>query len=156
MSLLAAMTILAEDWDDVLNRLEPGQARRLRDLVAQFVGERNPSASSNLAEAIVDVLVEELPVTHPVVTALLDEDRLDKGLPGAAADRAWSRLAGLLRERLEAAGPEARRGEAPHGQSRGIVGPPPGVISGNDADEAPAGNAYSGPPGPGIGDEDDD
>jgi hypothetical protein len=138
MGLLRAMAVLAEDWDDVLNRLDPGQARRLRALVAQFVDERDPSASSNLAEAIMDLLVQELPVTHPVVTALLDEDRLDRGLPGAAADRAWSRLAGPLRERLEPPLPPPPRA------FRG----PPGTSFGDEDDV--------GPPGTSLGDEDDD
>jgi hypothetical protein len=133
MGLLRAMAVLARDWDDILDRLDPVQAGRLRILVAQFVDETDPSASSDLAEAIMDLLVQDLPVTHPVVTALLDEDRLHRGRPGAA-DYAWSQLAGPLRERLE---------------------PPPSAFRGPSAtmldDED-----FSGPPGTSLGDEDDD
>lgn len=102
MGLLNAMAALAEEWDDVLSYLDTDQAARLRGLVARFVDESDPDASSETAEAIMNLLLDALPVTHPVLSALMiSEDRF-RGRYSPAADSAWLRLAGPLRLRLEA------------------------------------------------------
>jgi hypothetical protein len=112
MGLLNAMAALAEEWDDVLSHLDTDQAARLRGLVARFVDESDPGASSEIAEAIMDLLLDGLPVTHPVVSALMiSEDRFRRQ-DSLAADSAWLQLAGPLRLRLGAAEPPARSAAA--------------------------------------------
>ena len=100
MGLLNAMAALAEEWDDVLSHMDTDQAARLRGLVARFVDESDPDASSEISEAIMDLLLERLPVTHPVLGALMiSEDRF-RGRDSQAADGAWLKLTGPLRLRL--------------------------------------------------------
>lgn len=102
MGLLNAMAALAEEWDDVLSHLDTDQAARLRGLVARFVDESDPGASSEISEAIMNLLLEGLPVTHPVLSALMiSEDRFRRQ-DSLAADSAWLQLAGPLRLRLRA------------------------------------------------------
>lgn len=103
MGLLNAMAALAEEWDDVLSHLDTDQAARLRGLVARFVDESDRGASSEISEAIMNLLLEALPVTHPVLSALMiSEDRF-RGQDSLAADSAWLQLAGPLRLRLRVA-----------------------------------------------------
>jgi hypothetical protein len=105
MGLLNAMAALAEEWDDVLSHLDTDQAATLRGLVARFVDESDPDASSEISEAIMNLLLEGLPVTHPVLSALMiSEDRF-RGRDSLAADSAWLQLAGPLRLRLGASEP---------------------------------------------------
>jgi hypothetical protein len=102
MGLVNAMAVLAEEWDDVLSHLDTGQTARLRGLVARFVDESDPDASSEISEAIMNLLLDALPVTHPVLSALMiSEDRF-RGQDSLAADSAWLQLAGPLRLRLGA------------------------------------------------------
>jgi hypothetical protein len=105
MGLLNAMTTLAEDWDDVQGRLEPGQAGRLRELVAQFGNETDTRASAKIAERVMDLLVEWLPTTDPVLRALTDPESRSPGETVQATDRAWAQLARSLRTRLAPSGP---------------------------------------------------
>jgi hypothetical protein len=115
MSLLSAMTTLAEQWDDVLGSLEPGEASRLRRLVAQFANAADTRAWAKIAERIIDLLVDVLPVTNPVLRALADpESRSWRGTEHPT-DRAWARLAESLRARLG----------------------PPGTTFGDDDDDPP-------------------
>ena len=108
MGLLDAMAVLEEEWDDVLSYLEAGQVTRLRELVAQFVEEDDSAASADIAEHMMTLLLESLPVTHPVLRALVSpEDRL-RDPRGLAGDQAWFRLAEPLKVRLEATKPSAR------------------------------------------------
>jgi hypothetical protein len=110
MGLLNAMAALAEEWDDVLSHLDTDQAARLRGLVTRFVDESDPGASSEISEAIMNLLLEGLPVTHPVLSALMiSEDRFRRP-DTPAADSAWLQLAGPLRLRLGA--PESPGGSA--------------------------------------------
>jgi hypothetical protein len=110
MGLLNAMAALAEEWDDVLSHLDTDQAARLRGLVTRFVDESDPGASSEISEAIMNLLLEGLPVTHPVLGALMiSEDRFRRQ-DSPAADSAWFQLAGPLRLRLGA--PEPPGGSA--------------------------------------------
>ena len=78
------MAALAEEWDDVLSHLDTDQAARLRGLVARFVDESDRGASSEISEAIMNLLLEALPVTHPVLSALMiSEDLVPRpGQPG--------------------------------------------------------------------------
>src|ERR1017187_1207562 len=109
MGLPNAMAVLAEQWDNVLSYLEAGQAGRLHELAAQFVAEGNPGASADNAERSRDVLMEALPVAHPVLGAVMSsdnglrspsctasEDPL-RNQASLAADREWVRLAAPLR-----------------------------------------------------------
>jgi hypothetical protein len=100
MGLLNAMITLAEEWDDVQASLEPAQASRLRDLVAQFANETDTRASAKTAERIMDLLVEWLPVTHSVLVALRDPESRSWSGTRQATDRPWVRLAESLRARL--------------------------------------------------------
>lgn len=111
MSLLDAMAVLAEEWDDVQSHLESGQVSRLRELVAQFVDEGDPRASSDIAEDIMDLLAERLPITHPVLRALMSSENRFRGLAGREADRAWFQLAEPLRARLESGPPGTSFGD---------------------------------------------
>ena len=100
MGLLSAISALADQWDEVLGSLEPGEARRLRQLVVQFANEADPRASAKIAERIMDLLVDVLPVTSPVLRALADpESRSWRGTE-QPADRAWAPLAKSLRARV--------------------------------------------------------
>ncbi len=137
MGLPNAMAVLAEQWDDVLSYLEAGQAGRLHELVAQFVAEGNPGASADIAERIMDVLMEALPVSHPVLSALMSsEDRFRSPSGPAsegplrdpaslAADREWFRLAAPLRARLDPTEPPTGPGKGGPGgypdEARGSV-----------------------------------
>jgi hypothetical protein len=102
MGLPDAMAALAEEWDDVQRRLGSRQASRLRELTAQFVAERDSVASANIAERVMDLLIEELPLDHPVLRALA---ATQERFRSPAADRAWFQLADALRERLEGTWP---------------------------------------------------
>jgi hypothetical protein len=101
MGLPEAMAVLAEDWDDVQHRLRPDQASRLRELTAQFAEERDPVVSANIAERIMDLLTEELPLSHPVLQALMAMRERFRGTAGPAADREWFQLAEALQVRLK-------------------------------------------------------
>jgi len=131
------MAVLAEQWDDVLSYLEAGQAGRLHELVAQFVAEGNPGASADIAERIMDVLMEALPVSHPVLSALMSsEDRFRSPSGPAsegplrdpaslAADREWFWLTAPLRARLDPTEPPTGPGKGGPGgypdEARGSV-----------------------------------
>ena len=122
MGLLNAMATLAKEWDDVQRSLDPGQASRLRELVVQFANEADTQASAKIAERIMDLLVEWLPVTHPVLLALADPESRSWRGTGHAADRGWSQVAESLR---------ARPG-------------PPGTTFGDDDESEPHGTAFDG------------
>lgn len=100
MGLLSAMTTLAEQWDDVLGSLQPDEASRLRQLVCQFSDEADARASAKIAERVMDLLVDALPVTHPVLRALANPESRSRRGAGQATDRGWARLAESLRARV--------------------------------------------------------
>jgi hypothetical protein len=100
MGLLSAMTTLAEQWDDVLGSLEPDEASRLRNLVAEFAYGTDPRTYAKIAERIMDLLVSALPVTSPVLRALADRQTRSRPGTGLATDHAWARLAKSLRARV--------------------------------------------------------
>ena len=136
MSLLDAMTVLAQEWDDVQRRLGPAQALKLDELVAQFVDEDDPRTSSNIAEDIMDLLVEGLPVAHPVLQALAGPQDRFEDLSSPAADSAWLQLATLLLRRLKAPAPPERSGTDGAGSADpSFGGGPPGTSIGDDSDD---------------------
>src|ERR1039457_5092330 len=102
MGLLNAMTKLAEHWDDVLSYLDSGQVDLLRELVSQVVAERDADRSGDVAEQIMSLLADALPVSHPVVTALLSSMDRFQDTVGPTADRAWFGLAEPLQARMAA------------------------------------------------------
>jgi hypothetical protein len=118
MSLLNAMGLLAAQWDEVLGYLSPDQASALRGLVTRFVAEADSPASSDIAESIMTLLVEVLPVTHPVLGALMLPEERFRGQVPVVTDPAWPDLAASLRLRLAATAhpgipvPEGRAGSA--------------------------------------------
>lgn len=105
MGLLSAISTLADQWDEVLASLEPGEASRLRQLVAQFANEADPRASAKIAERIMDLLVDVLPVTSPVLRALADPESRSWRGTGHPSDLTWARLAKSLRARVGPPGP---------------------------------------------------
>jgi hypothetical protein len=136
MGLLSAMTTLAEQWDEVLGSLGPGEASSLRQLVAQFANEADPRASAKIAERIMDLLVDVLPVTSPVLRALADPESRSWRGTGQPTDRAWARLAESLRARARPPGPSF--GDDGDGQPGtpmgGDGGPTNGTTLGDDGD----------------------
>ncbi|HEX3923229.1 MAG TPA: hypothetical protein VHY31_13155, partial [Streptosporangiaceae bacterium] len=56
--------------------------------------------SANIAERIMDLLVDWLPFTHPVLRALMDPEDRDSRRNSQQADRAWFAVARTLRARL--------------------------------------------------------
>jgi hypothetical protein len=121
MGMLSAIAVLAEEWDDVLGRLDADQVRRLRELVAQFVAELDSDRSSDLAERIMALLMEALPVSHPVLSALMTPVDRFQDVGSVAADRAWFQLAGPLQARLAAmapAGPVTSDSDGYHGAAQ--------------------------------------
>jgi hypothetical protein len=100
MGLLSAMTTLAEYWENLEDSLAPYQASRLRELVTQFANEADSRASAKIAERVMDLLVEWLPVTHPVLRALADPESRSWQGTGTETDRAWAQVAESLRAHL--------------------------------------------------------
>jgi hypothetical protein len=105
MGLPEAMSALALEWDDVLSYLDTGQVSRLCEFVARFVAEGNTGPSGDIAEDIMQLLMEALPVSHPVLTALMSSTDRFRDQAALDADRAWFRLADPLRIRLDAMTP---------------------------------------------------
>jgi hypothetical protein len=97
VGLFNAMNVLADQWESVQHSLPPDQASRLREQVVQFATEADSPASARAAERVMDLLVEWLPVNHPVLLALAESESRSPEGTGPATDRAWTRLAEILR-----------------------------------------------------------
>jgi hypothetical protein len=102
MGLRHALTVLAEQWDDIRERLSPGEFDEVQALVDEFTREGDRVMSEELAEEIADLLRTRLPRDHPFAAALrAREERLAPSPARRAAElAAWFSLAGPLRVRL--------------------------------------------------------
>ncbi|TDD40216.1 hypothetical protein E1287_01485 [Actinomadura sp. KC06] len=102
MGLRHALTALAEQWDDVRERLSPGEFDEVQALVDAFTREGDRVASEELAEDIADLLRARLPRDHPFLVAL--RAREERFAPDAARRAvelsAWFSLTGPLQVRL--------------------------------------------------------
>ena len=102
MGLRHALTVLAEQWEDVRDRLPPAEFDSVSELVDEFTREGDRVISEEIAEEIADLLRARLPRDHPVLAALrAREERLAPDPARRAAElAAWFRLAEPLRARL--------------------------------------------------------
>src|ERR1039457_1155372 len=149
MGLPNAMAVLAEQWDDVLSYLEAGQAGRLHELAAQFVAEGNPGASADIAERIMDVLMEALPVSHPVLSALMSSEDRFRSPSGPASEgplRDPARPA-ADRERVRVAAPPRARPGPPVAADREWFRLAAPLRARLDPTEPPTGPGKGGPGG---------
>ena len=89
MAVEDAFEALREHWDDVISQLDPEAADELRRLVVELSG---PDRTA-VADRIVDILDQGLPVRHPVRRALV------RGDLSAPAVIDWDTLAAELLER---------------------------------------------------------
>src|SRR4051812_33891315 len=103
MGLRQALTVLAEQWEDIRGRLSSGDFAAVSDLVDEFTREGDRVASEEIAEEIADLLRARLPKDHPFLTALRGrEERLAPDPARRAAELAtWFRLTEPLRARLD-------------------------------------------------------
>jgi hypothetical protein len=112
--LATAIRTLAEQWDEVLARLEPGPREELLGLVRQLADEQGDQ--ERRAIAVVELLTTVLPPEHAVLRALFaDDDVRFGGRPGAlrsaVAPLARRAAGGLLAEQPPSA-PDPLRAQA--------------------------------------------
>lgn len=102
MGLRQALTVLAEQWDDIRDRLPSGEFDTVSELVDELTREGDRVISEEIAEEIADLLRARLPKDHPFSAALRGhEERLAPDPGRRAADLvAWFRLTEPLRARL--------------------------------------------------------
>lgn len=102
MGLRRALTVLAEQWDDIRGRLSPQEFAELSSLVDEFTREGDRAVSEEIAEEIADLLRTRLPYSHPFIETL--SEPVKRWAPAAARRAeelaAWFRLADPLRARL--------------------------------------------------------
>jgi hypothetical protein len=106
MGLRQALTVLAEQWDDIRGRLSSGEFGAVSELVDEFTREGDRVISEEIAEEIADLLRARLPKDHPFLAALRGpQERLAPDPARRAAElAAWFRLTEPLRARLGDAG----------------------------------------------------
>jgi hypothetical protein len=102
MGLRQALTVLAEQWDDVRDRLSSEEFGAVSGLVDEFTREGDRVISEEIAEEIADLLRARLPNDHPFLVALRGhEERLAPDPARRAAEpAAWFRLTEPLRARV--------------------------------------------------------
>lgn len=100
MGLRHALTALAEQWEDIRERLPSDEFGEVRGLVDEFAREGDREMAEEIAEEIADLLRVRLPAGHPFLVALYErEERLVPGPARRAAELAsWLRLAEPLRD----------------------------------------------------------
>ncbi|HEY1703930.1 MAG TPA: hypothetical protein VGG75_29900 [Trebonia sp.] len=94
MAVEHAIVALLDHWDDVVSRLATAQNHELHTWVEKING---PEHDRSVAE-IADLLVEELPPSHPVRRALAD------GHLAVPATIDWAALKSKLLERIAQTG----------------------------------------------------
>ncbi|MEV0086683.1 hypothetical protein [Saccharopolyspora sp. NPDC050642] len=102
MSQQRMLDVLATEWDDVADRLDPETFTRLVALVAELQDAADSETSALIAEDIASLLGDVLPVTHPVRRALAE--------PVSRFRRPevdWQRLSTDLSDRLADSAPRA-------------------------------------------------
>ncbi|MEU8147476.1 hypothetical protein [Nonomuraea sp. NPDC048901] len=102
MGLRGALTVLAEQWDDIHDRLSAQEFAKLSSLVDEFVREGDRAIAEEIAEDLADRLRKQLPHDHPFVEALSGPVERWAPTPARRAKdlAAWLRLADPLRARL--------------------------------------------------------
>ncbi|MDN3353860.1 hypothetical protein [Actinomadura sp. DC4] len=96
MGMRRALGVLAEQWDDIRERIGPEDAGELSALVVEFVGEGDGDMSKEIAEEIVGLLRGRLPLDHPFRQAVIEDER--RLAPDRAVELAsWFRLTEPLR-----------------------------------------------------------
>jgi len=103
MGLRHALTVLAEQWDDIRDRLPSAEFDTVSELVDEFTREGDRVISEEIAEEIADLLRARLPKDHPFLAALRGgEERLAPDPARRAAElTTWLRLTEPLRARLD-------------------------------------------------------
>ncbi|GLW61885.1 hypothetical protein Arub01_01290 [Actinomadura rubrobrunea] len=143
MGLRHALTVLAEQWDDIRDRLSAEDVAEVRALVEEFAREGDRAASEEIAEEIADLLRDLLPGDHPFLAALRGrEERLAPDRARRAADlAAWFRLAEPLRARLVGADPPPTADEVERAAAERLL-----AVPALGADELRAGGQDPGDP----------
>ncbi|MGI8310516.1 hypothetical protein [Saccharopolyspora hattusasensis] len=100
MSQQRMLDVLATEWDDVADRLDPETFTRLVALVAELQDAADSETSALIAEDIASLLGDALPMTHPVRQALAEpQSRFRR----PTVD--WQRLSADLRVQLTSSAP---------------------------------------------------
>ncbi|MGC5015451.1 hypothetical protein ACLQ2R_32225 [Streptosporangium sp. DT93] len=92
MGLRHALTVLAEQWDDVRSALSPEDFGELAALVEELVREGDPGVAEEVAEEVADLLRERLRADHPVLEALRERDERRAGAALLTPARLRTRL----------------------------------------------------------------
>ncbi|GAA2806642.1 hypothetical protein [Saccharopolyspora taberi] len=96
MNLRHALAALAENWDDVRQRLDSDRYTHLVALVIEFTDETDAEVSADIAEDIAVLLTDALPAEHRVRRELAaPEARFSTG-----AEQDWRQLGSTLHDRL--------------------------------------------------------
>jgi hypothetical protein len=125
MGLRHALTVLAEQWDDIRARLPSGEFGTVSELVDEFTREGDRVVSEEIAEEIADLLRARLPKDHAFLAALRGrEERLAPDPARRAAELGtWFRLTEPLRARLDGGlAPTAQ--EVDRAATRGLLDAP--------------------------------
>jgi hypothetical protein len=108
MGMKRALGVLAEQWDDIRERIGPEGAGELSALVGEFVDEGDSDMSKEIAEEIVDLLRRRLPLEHPFRQAVIEDER--RLAPDRAVELAsWFRLVEPLRDIIGEPAPTAEQ-----------------------------------------------
>ncbi|GAA2627021.1 hypothetical protein GCM10010411_75090 [Actinomadura fulvescens] len=100
------MTALAEEWDDIHDRLTPQASERLVALTDDFTHEGDRNVSEDIAARITLLLRDNLPADHAVIAELSKKDHSASARHSTDPTRratelsGWFKLAEPLRRRL--------------------------------------------------------
>jgi hypothetical protein len=106
MGMKRALGVLAEQWDDIRERIGPDDAGVLSALVREFVDEGDGDMVKEIAEEIVDLLRGRLPLEHPFRQAVIEDERRLAADPVVELS-SWLRLVEPLREVIGEPAPTA-------------------------------------------------
>ncbi|MEV4894482.1 hypothetical protein AB0K48_34365 [Nonomuraea sp. NPDC055795] len=109
MGLRSALTVLAEQWEEIRGRLPAAEFAEISDLVDEFTREGDQEVSEEIVEEIADLLRARLPHDHSFLSALTDRSERLAPNPERRAEHLadWLRLSEHLRVRLGRQGPTA-------------------------------------------------
>ncbi|ACY96985.1 hypothetical protein [Thermomonospora curvata] len=97
MGLRQAMTVLTQQWEDIVSRLPDDERAELTGLARELAAQSDPETAAEIAEEIADLLRSHLPVDHPFRQALREGG--DRWASTAQTDF-WPQLSETLWARL--------------------------------------------------------
>ncbi|GAB3408145.1 hypothetical protein [Flindersiella endophytica] len=104
MALAEALLVLAERWDEVLAGLDSETSELLERHAAELVAAKSSAVAAPVADQLLDILAEHLPVDHPIFVAMY----ADQAVRFTSSKEAWPQIAAGLRRYLNVGASESQ------------------------------------------------